>query len=83
MYWLQFIDINDFLCSPDLDPDTDPRKNWTPDIGPLEKVDLGLLLLFIYLLLTISKNFTIKKIHNVSSTIGGVPIKVNNLKCVT
>ena len=61
MYWLQFIDINDFLCSPDLDPDTDPRKNWTPDIGPLEKVDLGLLLLlFIYLLLTISKNFTIK-----------------------
>ena len=28
-----------FLYSPYPDPDTDPRKNWTPDIGPPEKPD--------------------------------------------
>ena len=28
-----------YLYSPDPNPDTDPRKNWTPDIGPPEKTD--------------------------------------------
>ena len=48
------------------------------------KAHLGVVLeiFYYYLLLKISKNFTIKKLRNVSSTIGGVLIKVNSLKCL-